>query len=80
MAILLAKPLMPLGAPCKGCCQLWETRVPLSDAITLQSAVAFIAAVGVLNSLALLLLWGLAWMYLNVFSTLLWSLGAIAFA
>ena len=47
MLALLAKPLITLGAPFEHWCQLKETWMPLSDAISLQPVVVAVVAAGV---------------------------------
>ncbi len=50
MAILLAETLITLGAVFEGWCQCQEAWVPLTDAITLQSAVVPVVAIGVIET------------------------------
>ena len=52
MAILLAETLITLGAFLQGGCQLQETGVPLTDAISLQPAVVPVVAIGVIKPLS----------------------------
>jgi hypothetical protein len=52
MAIMLAKPLIPLGASLQRGCQGQETGVPLTDAISLQPAVVSVVGVGVIKTLS----------------------------
>ena len=51
MAILLTETLITLGASLQCWCQLQETGVPLTDAISLQPAVVPVVGVGVIKSL-----------------------------
>ena len=80
VAILLAETLITLGASFQGWCQLQETGVPLTDAITRQPAVVPIVGIGVIKPFRTPAALGLAWIYRKVFSTLLWSFGAMAVA
>ena len=80
MAILLAETLITLGASLQRWCQRQEAWVPLTDAIILQSSVVPVVGIGVIKSLSHPCCFGIGVDYLSVFSTLLWSLGAIAVA
>ena len=80
MAILVAETLITLGASFQCGCQLQKGWVPFTDAINLQPAVVTVVGIGVIKPFLIPAASGLAWIYLSVFSTLLWSLGAMAVA
>ena len=52
MAILLAKPCISPGASLQAICQLQKAGVPLTDAITRQTAVMPVVGIGIIETLS----------------------------